>query len=131
MMGRLLAAVACLIACVLAPVSVAGDINPAHWPKHQWRSDLFDTYPQHRRHRRVYIIKQEIRIRIEPARARTMAAARVPSRPLLIRNGAAMNPLSAPATPGKRPACDGVLVVTWMGDHARSTCHRGRATPRH
>jgi len=131
MMGRLLAAVACMIACVLSPASVAGDINPTHWPRNQWRSDLFDTYPQHPRPRRVYIIKQEIRIRIEPARRQTVTTARIPARPLLIRNGAAMPPRSAPAAAGKPPTCDGVLVLTWMGDHARSACHTGRPTPRH
>lgn len=127
-MGRFLAAAACVLACFVAPGSWAGGINPAHWPKDQWRSDLFDSYPQHQRHRRVHITKQVVHIRIDAAVPRTRVVTRVPARPLVIRNGAAINTVPPAVIPAGRAACDGVLVLTWAGDHARSTCHRGKST---
>lgn len=125
-MGRFLAAVACVMVCIVAPDSWAGDINPTRWPKDQWRSGTFDSYSQYPRHRRVHIIKQVIRIKVEPASPRIVFPARVPPRPLVIRNGAAMNAASAAGAPAQRSPCNGVLVLTWEGDHARASCHRGR-----
>lgn len=126
-MGRFLPAFACVLVCAVTSSAVAGGVNPMHWPKTQWRSSTFDSYALHPRTHRVRVIKHVVRVRFEPAAREPVAPVQAAARPLVIRNG---SPMASAGPVDSRPACDGVLVVTWEGDHARSSCLKGMGTAR-
>ena len=128
-MGRLHLAFACALACLVVSIMLAlpargGGDQPMTWSKHQWRSDLFDSYSLRPRYRRAHVLRQELRVRVlhtAPARVETEDTS---PRPLLIRNGRALSQagLHRPAATGHVERCAGVLVLTWEGDRARRAC---------
>jgi len=128
-MGRLVTIVALLIASTTAAFAEDA-IDPTVWSKDQWRSDLFHTYATHRDAptrqvvRRVVIEKS---VTTGPDYVWTlMSGAAVPVRPkLLVIGGHAADSGVSVQHPG--PTCDGVLTLTWMGDHAASTCSRSHS----
>ena len=124
MMGRFLLALACVIACVAASSASAGGINPMRWPKDQWRSDLFDSYPLRPHHHRVRIVKHVVLLKIDRPRPQPASAAQPLRPPLVIRNG---QPLARRLHNGSVAShtadrCTGVLVLTWDGQRARRDC---------
>jgi len=123
-MGRFLLALACLAACIVASNASAGGINPMRWPKDQWRSDMFDSYPLRPRYHRVRIIKHVVRLKIDRPHAHPASAVSPRKPPLVIRNG---QPLARTLHHGAiasrtLPSCTGVLVLTWDGHRARRDC---------
>ena len=130
-MGRLYLLIACALACVVASMTLAvpargsGD-QPMKWSKHQWRSDLFDSYPLRPRHRRVHILRQEVEVRILREAPALMVAPKVAPRLLVLRHGRVLAPgaLRAPTAAAPAARCAGVLVLTWDGHRARRACER-------
>lgn len=128
-MGRLQLAFACALACLVVSIMLAlpargGGDQPMTWSKHQWRSDLFDSYSLRPRYRRVPVLRQEVHVRILHAAPARVVTEHAGPRPLLIRHGRALaRPgLHRPAATGHVERCAGVLVLTWEGDRARRTC---------
>lgn len=121
-MGRLVTIVALLLASSTAAFAEDA-IDPTVWSKDQWRSDLFHTYSTHRDARPHANVR---RIVIEKAMVVTRdvtQAEDAPARPkLMIIGGAAGDGGVSVRRPGH--SCDGVLTLTWMGDHAVSHCSR-------
>lgn len=94
------------------------------WSKHQWRSDLFDSYSLRPRYSRLHVLRREVHVRIvqdAPARVVTRGVA---SRPLLLRHGRIVEQsgLHRPSATGHAERCAGVLVLTWEGHRARRAC---------
>jgi hypothetical protein len=121
-MGRLVTIVALLIASTTAAFA-ENAIDPTVWSKDQWRSDLFHTYATHRDSRTRTIVR---RVVIEKTVVVTQddtqpEPARVRPKLMIIGTAAGASRVSV-QRPGH--ACDGVLSLTWMGDHAVSHCHR-------
>ena len=119
--------------CVTIGCAAAEDaINPMSWPKDQWRSDLFDTYPQHRRSRPEHVVRRVVIERNEAIVHDESDSAhdQLVKRPKLIIIG----DRNAPSTriqsvPGAARHCSGVLVLTWAGDRAVSRCLGGTRRP--
>jgi hypothetical protein len=128
-MGRLATIVVLLIAS--ATTAFAEDaIDPTVWSKDQWRSDLFHTYSTHRAAPARTVVHQvviEKTVMTGPDYVwAQIAAAAVPVRPklLVIGDHAGDNRVSV-QHPGH--GCDGVLTLTWMGDHAEPKCSRSQS----
>jgi hypothetical protein len=126
MMGRLTLAFACALSCAIAGVMLtvpaqAGGGQPMKWWKHQWRSDLFDTYPLRPRYYRTRIIRHVVHVRVHQAPATPAVTAKPRVRPLLIRAG--QRPKTLAVSQGLPGNCHGPLVLTWEGTSARRTCH--------
>jgi hypothetical protein len=121
-MGRLVTIVALLIASTTAAFAEDA-IDPTVWSKDQWRSDLFHTYSTHRDSRartfvRRVVIEKTVVVAQDDAQAQTS-----PVRPkLMIIGGNAVDSSVSVRRPGH--SCDGVLTLTWMGDHSESHCNR-------
>jgi len=126
-MGRLVTIVALLIASTTAAFAEDA-IDPTVWSKDQWRSDLFHTYATHSIVPSRTVVRRVVieKILVTPQDAAQREAA--PVRPKLIIIGDDTGDRSVLVQhPGH--ACDGVLTLTWMGDHAQPHCNR--STLRH
>lgn len=128
-MGRLQIAVACALACVVASVALAlparGSADqPMKWSKHQWRSDLFDTYSLRSHHHRVRVVRHVVQVLVVPQMPHPAAVKTMPARPLLIRGGRTLSQTPMRGTTDARDMgrCSGVLVLTWDGRRARRDC---------
>jgi len=121
-MGRLVTIVALLIASTTAAFA-ENAIDPTVWSKDQWRSDLFHTYSTHRDSRARTIVRRVVIEKTVVVAQDAAQAGAVPVRPklMIIGNTAGEGRVSV-----QRPGhtCDGVLSLTWMGDHAVSHCNR-------
>lgn len=115
--------------CVTIGCASAEDaINPMSWPKNQWRSDLFDTYPQHRRSQPEHVVQRVVIERQETisSDAGDTSHDQPVKRPKLIIIGDRDMPSTRiQSAPGSARHCGGVLVLTWAGDHAASRCLGG------
>lgn len=128
-MGRVIAAIAAVFLLLTSTTFAEDAINPAKWSKHQWRSDLFDTYPTYPRHYRTKIIRQETVIRtvvVEAGTTKSEVNAPVrTARPKLIRiDGGQSSHVNVMSVSGSARGCSGALIITWTGDRAISKCQR-------
>jgi hypothetical protein len=126
MMGRLYLAFACALSCAIASVTLAvpaqaGGGQPMKWSKHQWRSDLFDTYPLRPKYYRTRIVRHVVHFRVHQAPSSPAVTAKPRARPLFIRGGQPVN--ASPSRQALAVTCHGPLVLTWDGRSARRTCH--------
>jgi hypothetical protein len=128
-MGRLQLAFACALACLVVSIMLAlpargGGDQPMTWSKHQWRSDLFDTYPLRPRHHRVRVVKHVVQVLVAPQMPHPAAVKTKPVRPLLIRGGRTLpqTPMRGTTDARDMGRCSGVLVLTWDGRRARREC---------
>ena len=119
--------------CATVSCAVAEDaINPMSWSKEQWRSDLFDTYPQHRAPRHHMMVRRVVIERVVESGANPTddQQTAMPSRPRLIIIGAHdASTTRVQSAPGAARHCGGVLILTWKGDHATSQCLGGTRRP--
>jgi hypothetical protein len=121
-MGRLVTIVALLVASTT--VAFAEDaIDPTVWSKDQWRSDLFHTYSTHRDARAHTVVRRVVIEKTVVAAQDAVQPEAAPVRPkLMIIGGNAGDGTVSVLRPGH--SCNGVLTLTWMGDHAESQCNR-------
>ncbi|MEQ1755999.1 MAG: hypothetical protein ABL973_17890 [Micropepsaceae bacterium] len=127
-MGKITFAFLVAVCATVSCAAAEDAINPMAWSKDQWRSDLFDTYPQHRaphhsaKVRRI-VVEHVVESSDNPTDVQQQATA---SRPRLIvigdHGGTSTRVQSAP---GAARHCGGVLILTWRGDHATSQCLGG------
>ena len=121
-MGRLVTIVALLIASTTAAFAEDA-IDPTVWAKDQWRSDLFQTYSSHRDMRARTIMRKVVIAKTVVLAQDAAPAEAATVRPkLMIIGGTAGDSNVSVRRPGH--TCDGVLTLTWMGDHSESHCSR-------
>ena len=122
-MGKLVTIIALLLAGTT--VALAEDaIDPTVWSKDQWRSDLFQTYSTHRvarpAHGRTVVIEKTVIVQQDEAPTQASVPAVRPK--LIVIGGSAGAGNVSVTRPGH--SCNGVLTLTWSGDHAVSSCSR-------
>lgn len=127
-MGKFAAiAVICFASATFAHAEDA--IDPTVWSKDQWRSDMFQPYATHRQAPARHVIQRvviERTVIINQADSPATAAEVAPVRPkLIIVGGRATDGGVSVQRPGH--ACNGVLTLTWVGDHAVSHCSLNRS----
>ena len=119
--------------CATVSCAAAEDaINPMSWSKDQWRSDLFDTYPQHRAPRHQTMVRRIVIEHVVESRDNQTDDLQpaMTSRPRLIIIGDhAATTTRVQSAPGAARHCGGVLILTWKGDHATSQCLGGTRRP--
>lgn len=126
-MGRMLFAVCVALFASASTASAEDAIDPMAWSKDQWRSDLFHTYASHRdaperdRMRRMVIRKSLVINDVEIQRDTPKDVVK----PKLIVVGEQAENLSGDTRIATPPAhaCRGLLVLTWVGDHAEPLCN--------
>lgn len=126
-MGKLVTIIAILLAS--ATTAFAEDaIDPMVWSKNQWRSDLFHTYSTHRAApqraaTRTIVVEKTVVVEADAAQAQPSAPVARPK--LIVVGGQAGEGNVSVSRPGH--SCSGVLTLTWVGDHAVSTCSRNQS----